>query len=78
MVSSHKKNVLKKQYKKTHTLIQKAITSPLIKSIQHKYYTLQNIGRIRGWTITEYYRQKLLKTLLKNEIKNLQEKTWKK
>lgn len=58
---------------KTHTTLQKDITDPLLKSIQYEHDTLQNIGGTRGWTLREYYRYKLLKTLLKNLIKSIQE-----
>ena len=39
---------------------------------------MQDIGRVRGWTRTEYLRFKLLKILLKNESRNIQRKNWEK
>lgn len=63
---------------KTSTTALKAITSSLLKSIQYENSKLQNIARTRGWTVAEFYPNKILQTLRENEIKNIQRKNWKK
>lgn len=64
--------------KTTREIILRPITSPLLNYIQHEYRQIQRISQIRGWIIQNYYRYRMLRTMLKNESQRIKNDNWNK
>ena len=55
---------------------QKPITSPLLDYIQHQHRQLHQLSNFQGWTIQNYYRYRMLKTMLRNETQRIRNENW--
>lgn len=61
----------------TTEILQKTITSPTLRYIQHQFRQLHQMSLIHGWNTQNYYRYRMLRTMLKNEVQKIKENKWK-
>lgn len=64
--------------KTSQEIIQKPITNPLLNYIQHQHTQLHQMSLVNGWTIQNYYRHRMLNTMLKNETQRMRSDNWSK
>lgn len=58
--------------------IQKPVTSPLLKQLQHRFQQIKQESLLTGWNKTHYRRYKIIQTLIKYECKRISKNNWEK